>query len=279
MALVVTARSSVEPHSGLIQPALARQQRRGAVQWLAAASAACYGLALVVEGAARFAPSAAWLTSTMLASAALAIVLTLSACIATWLMRRQDAELLLATTLAVVLVAIRAITVALLLRMDLAAVADVTNAGLGLLVLSCLLWAATVTLVGPIASGRAQAATIELFRRITEVTTLVILGVALTGVTVRAIGAGWACEGAFPDCNGLGLLPFGRDPLADIQLYHRLLAYAALGLVLWLTIEAFRSHRAASGLRRASLALLASTLFDGAVGGASVSLSNPPLEP
>src|SRR5439155_23937708 len=71
-------------------------------------------------------------------------------------------------------------------------------------------------------------------------------------------------------------LPFGRDPLADIQLYHRLLAYAALGLVLWLSIEAFRSHRGVAGLPATALVLLVATVADGVVGAISVSTGVPP---
>jgi heme o synthase len=104
-----------------------------------------------------------------------------------------------------------------------------------------------------------------------------VLVVGLSGVTVRAVGASWACTGDFPDCNGLGVLPFGRDPLADIQLYHRLLAYVALALVAWLAVEAFRTQRGVPYVARSSLVLLGSTVLQGALGAASVSLLNPPF--
>ena len=83
---------------------------------------------------------------------------------------------------------------------------------------------------------------------------------------MRAVGASWACQGTFPDCNGLGALPFGRDPLADIQLYHRLLSYVLLGLVLWLAVEAYRTQRAVQGPPLRSLALLGATVVDAGVG-------------
>src|SRR5438874_2721468 len=81
----------------------------------------------------------------------------------------------------------------------------------------------------------------ELLRSVVDVTAVVVFAVGVTGAIVRAVGASWACRGTFPDCNGLGALPFGRDPLADVQLYHRLLSYVALALVVWVTAEAFRS--------------------------------------
>ena len=163
----------------------------------------------------------------------------------------------------------------MLLALYLAPLAEVVEAALGLLVLGCLVWAATATLVEPRANAPATAAETQLFRRVAMVTALVIFGAGLSGVEVRAVGASWACVGAFPDCNGLGLLPLGRDPLADLQLYHRLLAYVTFGLVGWLAVEAFRTQGARLG--RASSILLGCTILEGGVGGLSVSLSNPPL--
>ena len=55
-------------------------------------------------------------------------------------------------------------------------------------------------------------------------------------------------RGRLPRLQRSGLLPFGRDPLADIQLYHRLLAYVALALVAWVAVEAFRTQRGVPGV-------------------------------
>ena len=276
MALVVTARSPVEAQSSLLRRGFSRARLgRGAMRWLTSGAAIVYGLALVAESVARVAQSAESAGFAALAVGAIAIALIVSACVATWLTRRSDAGLLLAVTLAVVLVASRAIATAVLLALYLAPLAEVVEAALGLLVLGCLVWAATATLVGPRANAPATAAETQLFRRVAMVTALVIFGAGLSGVEVRAVGASWACVGAFPDCNGLGLLPLGRDPLADLQLYHRLLAYVTLGLVGWLAVEAFRTQGARLG--RASSILLGCTILEGGVGGLSVSLSNPPL--
>ena len=101
-----------------------------------------------------------------------------------------------------------------------------------------------------------------------------MFGLGLSGAAVRAVGASWACQGTFPDCNGLGALPFGRDPLADVQLYHRLLAYVTLTLVAWVGIEAFRAHR---HLLRPALVLVGVTIAEGVFGIASISSGNPVL--
>jgi heme o synthase len=276
MAIVATARPPVhEPGRGaaLAQPLLARVRPRRAVAWLAPASAAGSALALVAEGAARSAPSLVWLSAASAAAEWVAAVLTLGACGAAWLARRDDAGLLLSVTLAVVLSALRAVSTAVLLSLDAAILAEVTSLGIGFLVLGCLVWAATASLIA--SSARlARTRQSELFCRVGEVAALVVFGVALTGVTVRAVGASWACSGTFPDCNGLGMLPLGREPMADLQLFHRLLAYVSVGLVLWLSVEAFRTQGARLG--RASLMLVGATALEAGIGAVSVSSSNPP---
>ena len=277
MAIVVTARPPVQepgPRAAVLRPLVGARPRR-IVAWLAVLGATVSAVALVSDGAARSAPSLEWLSAATLAADWLAALLTLALCGAAWLARRDDAGLLLAVTLAVVLSALRPLSTAVLLSLDLAILAEVATLGIGLLALGCLVWAATVSLV---ASGRATVARnrqAELFSRVGEVTALVMFGVGLTGVTVRAVGASWACGGPFPDCNGLGALPFGREPLADLQLFHRLLAYVSVGLVLWLAVEAFRGH--GTWPRRASLVLVGATVLEGGVGAVSVSLSNPPV--
>jgi protoheme IX farnesyltransferase len=277
MSLVVTARSPVqEAHAGLVvRPALVRARPGGALAWLAVLSAGAGALSLIGDGAARSAPSLAWLSTAAVASDVLAGLLTLGACATAWLARRDDAALLMAVTLAVVFSAMRALVAGVLLSLEAAMLADITSLGLGLLAQGCLVWAAAASLVPPAPAAREASARTELFRRVAEVTALVLFGVGLTGVTVRAVGASWACSGVFPDCNGLGVLPLGRDPLADLQLYHRLLAYVAVGLVFWLSVEAFRTQGPRLG--RASLVLAGAMVVEGGIGAASVSLSNPPL--
>jgi protoheme IX farnesyltransferase len=264
MALVVAARS----------PA-----RLEASHWLSLRAVAvlttftCVA-ALVVDSAARALPFTPTLDAANVLSTALAGALTFGVCIGVWLTRRTDGRLLLATTLAVVLAALRAVGGPLLVAMDLSTIADVVNVGLGLLVLGALVWGVT-TWTG--ADTTPKLAQRQLFAHVVGVTALVLFAVGVSGATVSAVGASWACQGVFPDCNGLGALPFGRDPQADIQLYHRLLAYVAAGLVLWLTIEAFRTQRAVVGVRGATLVLLGATLLDGAIGALSVSLDVPAI--
>jgi heme o synthase len=243
---------------------------------LAVVAAICVGGLLVGGRAARtaFAPGIASDVLQVGSIAALLIALGLAG--TAWLVRRDDALVLLGATLAPITLALRLLLSSVLGSLELLTLAEVADAGLGLLALGVLVWTAAVASTAVRrASSTAEPGNL-LFRCVTDVTALVMLAVAVTGVTVQSVGASWACRG-FPDCNGLGLLPFGRDPGADLQLYHRLLAYAAVGLVVWLSLEAARSQRRVPGVGRASLVLLGSTLAQAGIGAAAVLSDVPPL--
>src|SRR5579859_4097931 len=277
MALVVTAPAPVETRARPAQAPASRPRLARPLKWITLVSATWYGISLVAESVARQALPWDAQTAAIEALAVSALLATLGVGVVTWLVRRDDAATLLVTTMAVVLAAIRAISTPLLVALELPTAADVAALALALLALGCLVWTATLADRQSAPRSLIAGAEAELFRRVVDVTALFVFAVGLTGVTVRAVGASWACQGTFPDCNGLGVLPFGRDPLADIQLYHRLLAYVALALVAWVTIEAFRSQQRLAGVGPASLVLLGGTLAQGALGAVSVSIDNPPL--
>lgn len=265
MALVVTANS----------PAVVAAPRSAPRALSVAAAFAC-ALTLVADSAARAVPGTQLLDTFGLAMNGLAAVLVLASALAAWLTRRDDAGLLLAATLAPILFALRESTSAVLAALELMTLADVTAVSLGLLALGCATWAAMAWGMSPVRVGPSVGARTEFFRRVAEVTAFVLFAVGLSGASVGAVGASWACRSTFPDCNGLGALPFGRDPLADVQLYHRLLAYVGFGLVLWLALEAMATQRHIAGLRRAAIVLLGATTLDAVLGAVSVSTQVPP---
>jgi len=272
MALVVTARAPAEA-SGRVSALHSRN-----LATLVVVGAAWYALALVVDSAARALPTTDWVEAAATLSGSAAALLVLGICLLTWFTRRADGGLLLAATLAAVLTALRLVSSALLITLDLSTVAEVTDTGLGLLALGAVCWSAAAWRMPSCTAMRERVTSrTELFRRVAEVTTFVLFAIGLSGAAVSAVGASWACRGVFPDCNGLGALPFGRDPSADVQLYHRLLSYVGLGLVAWLTVEAARSQRMLAGVPRAALVLLGATLLDAVVGGVSVSVGVPPV--
>jgi heme o synthase len=250
--------------------------QRAALPALAVCASIATGLMLVTDSGTRALPSTPWLEALDAAVTGCTAVLAVVVCGAAWLTRRTTASLLLAATLPPLLLALRAAATAVLTTLDVLALSNVTAVSLGLLLLATSAWCALEWNSGGVASS-VDTPQAELFRRVAEVTAFVLFTVGLSGAAVEAVGASWACRGVFPDCNGLGLLPFGRDPLADIQLYHRLLSYVGFGLVVWLAIEAFRTQRRIAHVGTVALMLLGTTALDAAIGALSVSLSVPPL--
>lgn len=275
MAVVVTARPPVEAQT----PELALAQEVGVGQgsvlrWLTAVVAVWFALSLVAESGTRFAVPGGLQEAVARAFSLTALAALVGVAVLAWLTRRNDTALLLAATLAAVFGLARGLSNGVLVGLDQPTLAEVVDMGLGLLVVGSVVWATSAAWSGVSSTSRAGSAEAELLRSVVDVTAVVVFAVGVTGAIVRAVGASWACRGTFPDCNGLGALPFGRDPLADVQLYHRLLSYVALALVLWVTIEAFRSQRR---LWRPSLVLLGTTVGQAAIGVASISSANPAL--
>ncbi len=213
MALVVTAPTPVaEQSSALIQATAAAQPRWHALlRWVTLASAAWYAVSLVAEAIARFAQPWGALDAAVEVTTITAVAAVVAVCALTWVARRTDAMMLLLATLAVVLAAVREMSAMILQAMELPTLADVAAQGLGFLVLGCLVWLATLAARSPSARRAIQSAEAELFRRVVDVTVFLVFAAGLTGVTVRAVGASWACQGPFPDCNGLGILPIGTS--------------------------------------------------------------------
>jgi protoheme IX farnesyltransferase len=277
MAVVVTAHSPVDASKGpaattpRVQPAWPRRL----VRWLAIVAALACAAALAADALVRFAEPGGTFESVSHAASIGALLLAVGVAAAAWIVDRDDPVVLFMASIAPVLFGIQIVTTELLQMLELSTAAEVADTGLGLLVLGALVATASASSLGVRRGERAETRQIEFFRRVVDVTAMVVLVAAVSGSTVRAVGAGWACQGPFPDCNGLGVLPFGRDPLADIQLYHRLLSYVAFGLALWLAVEGFRSFRRTPAIGRIGLMLLGAALVEMAIGIASVSSSNP----
>jgi protoheme IX farnesyltransferase len=277
MALVVTARSPAEASGQSVAATRRLSSAARLARALTYVAVAAWAAALVVESAERALASNEWLEAASTAVTLFAAMLLAGVCAAAWLSRRDDGGLLLTATLAPILCAVRAVADQVLITLDLLTLADVAAVALGLLILGASVWTAAAWSQSTGSALRVATPEAELFRRVAEVTAFVLFAVSLSGAAVEAVGASWACRGIFPDCNGLGALPFGRDPLADIQLYHRLLSYVAFGLVLWLALEARRTQRRVVGVPRTAAVLLGVTVLDSVIGAVSVSLGVPPV--
>jgi heme A synthase len=97
----------------------------------------------------------------------------------------------------------------------------------------------------------------------------------LTGAYVRATGSSWGCVG-FPTCNG-AWLPFGTGRAVDIQLLHRLLAYAVSAHLLVTAFRAWRAERTVPGVATAAACVVAALVAQIAIGATAVSTAVPPL--
>jgi len=264
MALVVTAQSAPVV---LADSRLATTFRR--LTWVTAVWAF---VAYVGGSVARAWQSAAVAEDALTAVWVVLAILTSTCAVLAWLVYRRAPGLLLAATLAPLLVAVRLMASVVLVALEVPTLADLAEGGLGLLIMGVLTWLVVATLPEPRRGPPVSIAGEDFFRRVVEVTAGVVFAVAFSGTAVQALGASWACQG-FPDCNALGALPFGRDPLTDVQLYHRLFSYLAGALLVWLVVEALRSQRHQPAVSRAVLALAGLTLLAGALGAVTVAAS------
>ncbi|HEY3057461.1 MAG TPA: heme o synthase [Chloroflexota bacterium] len=269
MALVVTARST--------PVVLAGETRLGS--WFRRLTLVATGWAVLAFGGhsiARALPAVALAQDAVAVAWIILGLLTIGVAALAWLEHRRTPGLLLLTTLAPIAVALRLLASGIFVALDLNTLADLVEGAAGLIVLGLLVWAVIAALPEPRRGAPTSLAAEDFFRRVIEVTTVVIFALGLSGSAVQALGASWACQG-FPDCNSLGALPLGRDPLADVQLYHRLFSYLAGGLVLWLAVEAMRSQRHQPVVVRATLALTAALGLEAAIGARAVTTGVPAL--
>jgi len=277
MALVVEARSHVagRPVALPVRGALG-------LRWLALGVAGWATLAFALDQVARVALPTGLLDLPLALANLATIGLGLTVAVAAWLVCREDVGVVLPATLAPLLLVARLLAGAVLGLLDLATLADVADGGLGLLGLGALVWTA-VALRTRSARGRRDAAadlwsahggrdaTAALFARVVDVTLLAVFAASLSGLTVRATGASWACAGAL-SCR------MGLDALSDLQADHRLFGYVVVGLACWLGVEARRTQRAVAALGWASLALVGGVLLQGAIGVVSVWQAAPALD-
>jgi len=268
VALVVTAPT---------HPVASRSRLLATFRWLLASAAIGACAAYVVQSLSRVALPVGSFDEVVSGLWMAVGILAFAAAVVTWVVQRDAPALLLAASLSPLLIALRIAAVGVFATLELPTLAGVAETALGLLAVGCLVASILIPWPAPARTDAASTAADNFFRRVAEVSALVVFAAGVSGAAVSAVGASWACATGFPDCNGLGVLPFGRDPLADIQLYHRLLAYLSTALVLWLAIESVRTQRHRPSVRRAAFVLGGSTLLEGAVGAVGVAASVPVL--
>ncbi|MBV9172065.1 MAG: hypothetical protein JOZ81_18485, partial [Chloroflexi bacterium] len=249
MALVVTARSTgaiaaARPH---VLP----------LRWLAPLVAGWAAALFTVQQVAHVALPTGIFGDALQVASVVTFGLALGVCLSTWLSARDDAAQLFAATVAPMFIAAQIIATQVLQALELATLADVTNATLGLLGVGALTWCAVAG-----RSARNAVATSArgaMLRYVLKVALFVVFAAALSGFITRAVGASWACDGSL-------LCRFGDDTLTDAQVYHRLLSYVGGGLLVWAAIEALRLHGRSRNVQVAAGALAGTTVAQAAAG-------------
>ncbi len=218
----------------------------------------------------------AWIEWSHRSISAVASVLMIATTATAWLWRRQDRLILVLATLVPVLLPVQILIGRIVVLLELPAMAVLVHFGFALIILALLVSITVLAGPAPRVLAAEPADSGERFRWLAGLGCGLVFLLLLAGAYVQASGATWACVG-FPECNGQGLLPFGRGRLMDIQLLHRLLAYTAVALVAGIVAEVRRSQPHVPALWRAALALGASIIAQGAIGAILVSSGVPPV--
>jgi heme A synthase len=200
--------------------------------------------------------------------------LILATTLGAWLFRRRERGILVAATLAPVLLAIQIVLGAIVVRLELPAMVVLVHLIFALVILALLIWTAMLALPAP----RAHGAPGPGWRRgplvaLTHATTLALFVLLIVGAFVLATGAGYACVG-FPGCNGEAL-PFGSNRLVDLHLTHRLLAYTVAALVAAVLVQAWRGWRWLPAVPWAATALALCVVLQIGIGAMAVSTGLP----
>jgi len=218
----------------------------------------------------------AWIEWSHRSVSAVASVLMIATTATAWLWRRQDRLILVLATLVPVLLPVQILIGRIVVLLELPAMAVLVHLGFAEIILALLVSVTVLAGPAPRVLAAEPADSGERFRWLAGLGGGLVFLLVLAGAYVQASGATWACVG-FPECNGQGLLPFGRGRLMDIQLLHRLLAYTAVALVAGIVAEVRRSQLHVPALWRAALALSACTIVQGAIGAILVSSGVPPV--
>lgn len=162
---------------------------------------------------------------------ALVIVLVLWTWIWAWLRYRTRPDVFWSTTVAVVLVPLQALLGAIAVWLDLPGWVVAFHFVVGMLFL------ATVVSVAALANRGAGGVATPGFTQLARGTAALGLVLVSVGATVVAIDADTACGKQWPACNG-GFVSGGGH--ADVQVAHRMLAYAVAVLAVALFAQSWR---------------------------------------
>lgn len=211
--------------------------------------------------------------------AVIASILIFGVTLGIWTLHRDRRSFLVPGTLVPLLLVAQIVLGAVTVLLELPPYVVLVHLAVALLLFGLLVWIAVIAYdppsVSPSYLSGETAALLGSFQRRLVATLAAVFVLLMTGAYVQTAGATWACVG-FPLCNG-ELLPFGRNSLIDTQLLHRLTAYGVAALAFFIAVRAWQLGGVLPALRPAALMVVASILFQLAVGIAAVSTGVPPL--
>jgi heme A synthase len=176
------------------------------------------------------------------------------------------------------LLGIQVILGAIVVKLELPPSIVMIHLGMAMLLLGLLIGVAALASPRPSISSAGPALEERQHERFTRVTmgaAAAVFVLILTGAYVRASGASWACAG-FPTCNG-DLLPFGIDRLIDIQLLHRLMAFAVGAHLIVTIVRAWRSERKIPLIPQLAALVGVCLVAQVSIGATAVSSGVPPF--
>lgn len=228
--------------------------------WLAVATAVALYVVIVVGGIVRVSGSglgcpdwpqcygqwvpplelAAWIEFTHRMSASVGSALLAALALVAWLAYRRVAWVIVpalaAVALLVVQIGLGAVTVVLELPPTIVA----AHLGTALLLLAMVLGIASAAFFSHLPPAAAMAASAHArarrYARHVAWAALATFGLLLTGALVAGASATWACPGV-PWCEQQLR---ARNPLAELQMAHRIVAVVVTGVLAWLAVRGWR---------------------------------------
>jgi cytochrome c oxidase assembly protein subunit 15 len=113
------------------------------------------------------------------------------------------------------------------------------------------------------------------FRRVAAATTVLVFALILLGVYTAAVGAGLACSGQWPLCDG-GLLP--QSWPSAVEWTHRLVAAVTGVFILGVAAGGWRVRERAPRAARTALLALVLTPVQVLLGGGTVFIYTPGVQ-
>jgi protoheme IX farnesyltransferase len=232
----------------------------------------CYGQILPPNVAALIESTHRW-------TAALVSTVMLAMVAAAWVWARHVRHIVFPATAVPIILAAQILLGAWVVWLETPALVVMVHLSFAFVILAFVLWVNISARVaangglavaddGPGSGARISRASLTGYWRLVLVLTGFTYLLLVVGGFMRALGAGWVCNG-FPLCNGQ-LAPFGSSPLIDIHLTHRLLGFVVGALICWIAWKSARTPGLPPAMVRVAFSLVVIVLAQITIGAVAV---------